>query len=249
MAEFGLVGTPTRTLVVRSGTEPDDLVWPLHDAADVFSYGIDVSRWLKAAGMTLSGATVTRSADPYLTVVGPTIDGSVVSVVVSGGTPDTEARIGFRLELNDGMRAEFVVLLPVVSRTVGFLPATPTQEGGGGGGGSALTLIAGATVSGHRALMTDVLGRAVHADPTSPFFAAVGISLGAAAPGFPVQIAVAGQTVNEPTWAWAPGAAVFVGAAGVLTASPPASGVLQQIGQALSPTELLVVAFPSITLQ
>lgn len=107
---------------------------------------------------------------------------------------------------------------------------------------------AGAAISGHRALMSDGAGDVIHADPTAVGYAFVGISLQAAAAGTPVQVGTAGALIVEPSWSWAPGAALFVGVAGALTATPSAVGVVQQIGVALSATSALVQPFPPIIL-
>ena len=98
---------------------------------------------------------------------------------------------------------------------------------------------AGAIVNGHRALMPDGAGGVVHADPSTPGYEFAGVSNGAAPQGGDVSITTSGPMV-EPSWSWQDGAALYIGPAGTLTATPPATGVLHQVGVAVSATEIVV---------
>lgn len=104
-------------------------------------------------------------------------------------------------------------------------------------GGEVATFIAGAVLSGHRALYSD--GAAVRyasADDPSSAERCVGISLQAAAPGGEVLVRRAGLLI-EATWTWTPGP-VFLAAGGVMSQTAPDSGVLLQLGIALDATTL-----------
>lgn len=111
-----------------------------------------------------------------------------------------------------------------------------------GGGESPFVIIAGETLSGHTVVVTDVLGNAVHANATdlSHISGVIGITLGAAAAGYPASIAVEGQVITEPTWSWPIRAAIFFTAQGVLTTSPPPTGFVQQVAVATAPTAIMV---------
>lgn len=117
-----------------------------------------------------------------------------------------------------------------------------------GGGGSAFTsyMPAAAAIGGHRTLMVDPLG-VVHAEPGAAGFTFTGLSLQAAEEGTEVKVCTSGA-VTEPSWSWTPGAALFVGPGGALTAIPPNTGVLQQVAVATSATAIIVQPFPAITL-
>ena len=85
-------------------------------------------------------------------------------------------------------------------------------------------VIAGEALGGHRIVVTDDAGRAIHADPGNRSHAnrVLGMTTGAAAEGAPVHLVRAFQ-IEEPTWSWIMEAPVFVGPAGVLTQAVPAS--------------------------
>ena len=110
----------------------------------------------------------------------------------------------------------------------------------------AVSLPAGADVSGHRALMWDGTGGVVHADPMLPSYEFGGISTQAATAGAPVLVAESGLVV-EPSWSWTPGAPVYAGAQGQLTQTPPSSGVLHQVAVAASATSVLMQVLTPIT--
>ncbi len=74
----------------------------------------------------------------------------------------------------------------------------------------------------------------------------LGVTLGAALAGDPVNVAVSGE-VTEPSWAWAEDMQIFLGVDGALTQTIPTSGALLVVGVATAPTTILVgVKFPII---
>lgn len=111
----------------------------------------------------------------------------------------------------------------------------------------AATFTASAMVSGHRAVMFDDRGGVIMADPTVPTYQFAGISTQAAAAGALVSVVESGSIV-EPSWAWAPGVAIYVAPAGMLSQTPPTLGILQQVAVASSATSILVQPYPPITL-
>lgn len=118
-------------------------------------------------------------------------------------------------------------------------PGPPGAAGLSGGAG--MTAIAGEALGGHRAVVLDAAGAAFYADRTTPghFGRLAGITTGAAILGSPVALART-STVTEPSWAWTPNAAVFLGLTGLLTQTAPVTGFLQVVGMALSATTLFV---------
>lgn len=107
----------------------------------------------------------------------------------------------------------------------------------------AVTKLAAAALSGHRLVRcvsaTQVnyadAGTADHADDV------LGMTLGAAAMGATVDVLCEGEA-TEPSWSWAPLEAIYLGAAGALTQTPPSapSAFSLPIGYALSATTLRV---------
>ena len=65
----------------------------------------------------------------------------------------------------------------------------------------------------------------------------VGITTGAASIGTPATYQSVGPMVDG-TWSWTPGADIFLGLNGFLTESVPATGFLQRVGHAPSPTSI-----------
>jgi len=104
----------------------------------------------------------------------------------------------------------------------------------GQSGGSALTAMAGAALGGHRLVVFDAEARAQYASANNPahFGAVVGLTLGAAVAGSPVDIQRVGEVV-EPSWSWSSGLPVYLGVDGLLTQTPP-----------VAPSFCLIVGFP-----
>jgi hypothetical protein len=100
-----------------------------------------------------------------------------------------------------------------------------------------LSLLAGENIGGHR-VVRQFAGAAMYAHGAilADAEAVIGISLGAASLGVLLQVQRAG-IITEPTWAWSAGP-VFLTGAGLLTQIAPDTGVLLQVGMALSPTQL-----------
>jgi hypothetical protein len=120
-------------------------------------------------------------------------------------------------------------------------------SGTGGSGGTIETYVAGATVNGHRVVVTDEDGEAIHADNTDPTHAnaATKISLGAALTGEDVQVQLVGR-ITEPSWAWTLNGTIYVGADGVLTQTPPAAPAVfsKPVAIAETATRILIVQEP-----
>lgn len=140
------------------------------------------------------------------------LDATDVPELLLDGTPDTVVE----------ERSQTVVILDVGTQGP---PGPP-----GAAGGSALSLIAGAALGGHRAVRS-LAGAVVYADCETLADASLvlGITQGAAGEGAPVQVQTMGL-MTEPSWSWVPDLPVFVGLAGVLTQTPPAAGYRLIVG-------------------
>jgi hypothetical protein len=115
------------------------------------------------------------------------------------------------------------------------------------GSGSSATLIAAMTVPGHRVIMSDENGYGVLADPNADGYLFFGISTSGANTGDPFIVSLDGVII-EPTWNWTPRAPLFVTSNGLLTETPPTTGVSQVVAMALTATSLLISPQPPILL-
>lgn len=113
--------------------------------------------------------------------------------------------------------------------------------------GLSLSMTAGESLGGHRAVRIATGNLAVYASASQPstVSSVVGITSGAAALGDTVLVLLDGSRVAEPSWAWAVGP-VYLGENGLLTQTLPSVGAVKEIGVALSATELLVRIQPEI---
>lgn len=124
-------------------------------------------------------------------------------------------------------------------------PPGPTGPSGASGptgpsgpGGFVLLQREAATVlSGHRLVVPGDDGRVGYADNDDPdhLNRPVWLTRGAALAGAQVDLLALGE-LTEPSWAWIPGSAIYLGTAGGVTQTPPSSP---------SATFLLQVAMPT----
>lgn len=121
----------------------------------------------------------------------------------------------------------------------------PRGPAGQDAAGATLTLPAATSIHAGRAVRL-VDGQLTHPDPNNSAHAdqVAGVAETAATTGGTARIRTAGVTEND-SWAWAEGP-VYVGADGVLTQTPPATGWQMTIGRALTTTSLLVDIEPPI---
>jgi hypothetical protein len=96
---------------------------------------------------------------------------------------------------------------------------------------------AATALGGHRAVRLAADG-VRYADKDSSAAACVGITTGAVSLGAEVTFVTAGN-MEEGSWTWSLGP-VYLGADGLLTQTPPSSGVVLQVAYALSATVLNV---------
>lgn len=94
----------------------------------------------------------------------------------------------------------------------------------GPAGGTVFTKTAGMNLSGHHVVKLTANDEAVYADNEllSDTHIVVGITLGAASIGTDVDIQSFGE-LQEPSWSWTPGGAIYLGANGALTQAVPVS--------------------------
>lgn len=103
-----------------------------------------------------------------------------------------------------------------------------------------IPMIASINISIHTVVAPDGTGGVVYAtnDNISQVGKPMGLAFNSALAGDTVIVVTAGE-VDEPTWNWQPGE-VYLGINGMLTQTPPTSGILQVVGVALTPTRLSV---------
>ena len=135
---------------------------------------------------------------------------------------------------------------PVVVTTSGAQgPAGPT--GPQGPAAEAFVKEASGDVSALRALVVDENNLASYADNTDPSHAFIvrGVSTNAVNDGDDVTIQTIGE-LSDNSWSWTPGLPIFVSTAGALTQTPPATGFLKQIAEAMTATSIYVALMPTI---
>lgn len=135
------------------------------------------------------------------------------------------------------------VILDILEQTTTLTisEADPGPPGPPGPGASITsTVIAGETLSGHRAVTVHLDGMAYYAsnDDLGDATRQVWLTLGAALTGTDVEIQPLG-VITEPSWNWTDDP-VFLGVSGVLTQVPPTSPAFMiQLGQPTGPTTLM----------
>lgn len=110
----------------------------------------------------------------------------------------------------------------------------------GPAGGTSLTLAAGETIFGLRAVQAQG-GTVYNADTSDTdliFGSVAGIALQSVVLGEEVEVQVAGE-LTEPSWNWAPGY-VYCGPDGSLTQSTGGTGWLLIVGRVVDPTTIIV---------
>lgn len=116
-------------------------------------------------------------------------------------------------------------------------PSGPAGATGPPGPGGVVQGTAGMDLSGQMVVTTDTDGLIVYAssdelaDRVGPFW----LTMTAALNGQPVQCLTLGE-FTEPSWAWTPPAALFLGVDGVLSLTPPDGGFSVQVAVAIAPT-------------
>lgn len=135
-----------------------------------------------------------------------------------------------------------VVVLPIPETTVVIASGEQGPPGiPGPAGGQVLERTAGELLSALRAVFEDAAGRVWLADATEAgeVFTLLGVTTTAADAHQQVLVQRLGA-IDDAAWGWTPGVRVYLGAAGQLTQTPPATGFDVLIGVALSPTRLLL---------
>lgn len=131
--------------------------------------------------------------------------------------------------------ADRTVAAAILDRTVSGVvavgqqgPAGP-QGDIGPAGGSAITVTAGAALSGHRVVYLDASYKAQYASNQTASHAliALGLTLGAAALDETMSVQRSGE-VTEPSWSWTLEQPVYLGDNGLLTQTAPTNPALFQ---------------------
>lgn len=118
--------------------------------------------------------------------------------------------------------------------------AVSTAAGGTAANNDLTVGIAAEALGGHRAVYRSAAGfRYAGSDQPTTADAVVGITTGSATPGGEVTVRTDGVMI-EPSWTWTPEEPVFLGLNGLITQTAPATGVVVELGVALTTTSILV---------
>lgn len=130
---------------------------------------------------------------------------------------------------------------PTVVVTRGVQGVRGLQGLPGQAGASYLTYLADGALGGQRVVRATTAGKVGYVDPSDPAqaHAAIGLTMGAAADGEDINVQFSGE-MSEPGWTWTANQPVFVGANGVPTQTPPATGFQAVIGVATSVTAMAI---------
>lgn len=150
-------------------------------------------------------------------------------MVVCGNTKDAIRRIPTRSDLQS-----------MVSEAISSIEAGPT--GPQGIPGNAFSVVASENLGGHR--LISLTG--FYAQPeNSDLFG--GISQSAVVTGDTVELVRYG-VIEEGSWNWTPNAPIFSGPNGILTQTPPTTGIVRRVAWAMDETKINVDFFPTITI-
>ncbi len=268
-----MAGPALTVALLPSGLLPPNTLFN-KDPADRLGFLLDAGAFLDATGLALAGVIALQ--DTMISVVRygvasvRGVPSRGVAMLLDRGVSGATSFVGLLLQLAEPVAStageggdppvtaaalwqqQLVVSLPfrVSARLpVGLspVPLGPSDLDAGPVTVS-VPMRAGADVSGQRALMFDDAGGVILADPTVPTYAFAGISLGAALAGTDVPVCDGGW-IQDPSWTWTPGAALYVAPGGVLTVVPPVTGILHQVATALRSDAINVQLYPPVTLQ
>lgn len=173
----------------------------------------------------------------------------VVEVHQPEGTVTLVLTIGDSVETTELVLAPSSVVVQTTDSTT--LEVTGPEQGPAGASGLDATRVlrADTNLSGHRVVKPLPSGDVAYADhtelgdATSPLW----LTLGAAVAGDLVEVRLFGE-VEEPSWSWTPGLPVFLGTVGLLTQTPPSTGLLVMVANAPTPTSVFWGPRPPIVL-
>lgn len=104
-----------RTLILPNAQTDDwtGFYWHDKDPNDMLiPYALDATAWLTDAGLTILG-TPAVLATPGLLVTAPAVNGGVTTVLIGGGTANTEAEVAFTIPLSNGGQLNVQIFLPI----------------------------------------------------------------------------------------------------------------------------------------
>ena len=104
-----------------------------------------------------------------------------------------------------------------------------------------VTKTAGQSISGHRMVMLDAVGKLTYPSSATPSHAGVvyGMSLGAAVLNDPVQVKTYGD-VTDVSFAWTPNVPLYLNGVGVISETPATTGFTLQIGYSTGITSMFI---------
>lgn len=130
-------------------------------------------------------------------------------------------------------------------------PGPPGAQGIPGSGSAAESYVTAAAIGGNRVVVTNASGLLEYATNTNTAHAnqAVRLTTQAGALGDTITVLVSGR-MTEPSWAWTPGGALYVGTNGLMTQTPPVSPAVfsKIIAVAETATRVLMLHEPPVML-
>jgi hypothetical protein len=139
------------------------------------------------------------------------------------------------------MRGNAGKFVRVDAQEQAFELADAPTGGGGVAANNSIEVTAGEALGGDRAVFVSTAdGKAYYADKSAAACRTLcGLTTGAAALGALVTVQTDG-VVENIAWAWAGTDPVFLGATGLLSQTPPASGYVMQVGVPVGSTKLRI---------
>lgn len=126
--------------------------------------------------------------------------------------------------------------VPLVGNPIQGMPGPP----GPPGGSQLVAMQAGEALGGQRVVVARN-GKAFHASAADLGHAdlVLGVTTGAAVSGASVEVLAQGE-MTEAAWAWTLNTPIFLGTNGLMTQTPPASGVWVVVAVPITPTRIAI---------
>ena len=145
-----------------------------------------------------------------------------------------------RAIVNDNS-SPLIIATPRDTRVVAIVGSQGPPGADGDAASRTITVTAGETLGGHRAVLLDSSSQARYTDSSSVADAGrvVGLTTGSASAAAAVTIQISGD-MTEPSWSWTPGAILYLGANGQLTETAPSTGFIQAVAHAVTATKIIL---------
>lgn len=116
----------------------------------------------------------------------------------------------------------------------------PGPQGIAGQNGGSIIKVAGESIGGHRVVAADSNGLVIYAGSNHTDRPPIGVSYTAANIGESLAIISSGNEISEPSWSWNMSSPIYAGIDGILTQTPPTSGLLIIVGYPSATTKMVI---------